>query len=257
MRHQIIEYLKFIKSSTNQHGVHSPFVFKLVTECFYKKKHDKSYHLLNKYRQHLFKNHNTINITDFGAGSKVFKTNRREISKIAKNAGISLKYAKLLFRLVQYVNAKNILELGTSLGMASSAMAYAKPNANIITVEGCPETANIANIHFKKFNLNNIQLKVCTFDSALKDSQNKSFDIILIDGNHQKDATIKYFNAVLPMTHNDTIIILDDIHWSKGMTVAWNTIKTHPKVSITIDTFFWGLVFLRKEQAKEDFTIRL
>jgi hypothetical protein len=44
---------------------------------------------------------------------------------------------------------------------------------------------------------------------------------------------------------------------SKSMTEAWDIIKQHPQVTVTIDTFFWGVVFFRKEQLKEHFVIRL
>ena len=88
-------------------------------------------------------------------------------------------------------------------------------------------------------------------------SLDTEFDMIFIDGNHQKEATLSYFENLLPKAHNDTIFIFDDIYWSKDMTEAWEAIKKHPKVTVSIDTFFWGFVFLRTEQAKEHFTIRL
>jgi hypothetical protein len=77
-------YFKFLWKSTNQHGVHSPFVFNLATKCFYDRKRYPEYAILKKYRESLLQNHNTIEVTDFGAGSKVFKSNTREISRIAK-----------------------------------------------------------------------------------------------------------------------------------------------------------------------------
>ena len=81
--------------------------------------------------------------------------------------------------------------------------------------------------------------------------------MIYFDGNHQKEATLQYFNQLLKTAHNDSVFIFDDIHWSKEMTEAWETIKNHPKVTVTIDTFFWGFVFFRKEQVKEHFIVRL
>ncbi len=33
--HNLIKHLKFLLSSTNQHGVHSPFVYNYVTKCLY------------------------------------------------------------------------------------------------------------------------------------------------------------------------------------------------------------------------------
>ena len=40
------------------------------------------------------------------------------------------------------------------------------------------------------------------------------------------------------------------------MEEAWAAIKAHTKVTVTIDLFHFGLVFLRKEQQREDFVLR-
>ncbi|HEU0137328.1 MAG TPA: class I SAM-dependent methyltransferase, partial [Flavobacterium sp.] len=77
------------------------------------------------------------------------------------------------------------------------------------------------------------------------------------DGNHQKVATLRYFDLLLPTVTNDSVWIFDDIHWSRDMEDAWEEIKAHPKVTVTIDTFQWGIVFFRKEQRKEDFFVRV
>jgi len=95
-------YLNFLWNSKNEHGVHSPFVFDLVTKCFYDTKKYTEYSILKEYRKSLLKNKNYIEVTDFGAGSKVFKSNKRQISKIAQTAGISQKRAELLFQITNY-----------------------------------------------------------------------------------------------------------------------------------------------------------
>ncbi len=259
MLFQIKSYLKFLWHSKNEHGIHSPFVFSLVTKCFYDKKPKTEYSVLKNYRNSLLKNKNTIEVTDFGAGSKIFKSNQRHIFKIAKTAGISQKQADLLFRISNYFKPENILEIGTSLGLATSALALGNPNANITTLEGCPETANIAQQQFDKFNLNNITSITSEFKLYLNNIQLETlnFKLIYFDGNHQKQATLDYFELLLPTIHNDCVWIFDDIHWSQGMEEAWNIIKNHPKVKLTIDTFQWGLVFFRSEQQeKEHFIIR-
>lgn len=255
--YQIIQYIKFLLASTNQHGVHSPFVYLLITECFYNKKTQQSYKALHKYREALYSTKKTITVSDFGAGSRVFKSNKREVSKIAKTAGITTKRAQLLNRLVPYLEIKNSLELGTSLGLATAALSTNNPHTKITTIEGCPETAAVAQAQFNTFKLNNIQLIVDHFTEALPKVTSEKFDLIYMDGNHQKEATLNYFETLLPTTHNNSLIIFDDIHWSEAMTEAWEVIKQHPKVTVTIDTFYWGFVFFRKEQVKEHFTIRL
>nr|WP_294933790.1 class I SAM-dependent methyltransferase [uncultured Flavobacterium sp.] len=256
MLHIIKAYLKFLWHSKNQHGVHSPFVFSLVTKCFYDKKPKPDYKLLKSYRNDLLRNKRRIEVTDFGAGSRVFKSNTRQIAKIAQTAGITPKRAELLCRIVHYFQPASILEIGTSLGLATSALSLGNSKAKITTLEGCPETSAIAKIQLDKFNLNNIEAVVTEFESYLKNFRLSTFDLIYFDGNHSKKATLEYFELLLPTITNDTLWIFDDIHWSADMEAAWETIKNHPKVTVTIDTFQWGLVFFRYEQEKEHFIIR-
>lgn len=259
---QIKSYLQFLWHSKNEHAVHSPFVFNLITKCFYDKKSKPEYSILKEYRKALLTNKNSIEVTDFGAGSKVFKSNTREISKIAKTAGISPKRAELLFRIVHYFQPSSILEIGTSLGLATSALSLGSRSvgtkAKITTLEGCPETAKIAQNQFRQFGLTNINSVVTEFNSYLSDFKLSPFDFHLIyfDGNHSKKATVDYFELLLPSITNDSVWIFDDIHWSPEMEEAWEIIKNHPKVKVTIDTFQWGLVFFRREQEKQHFVIR-
>lgn len=259
---QIKSYLKFLWNSKNEHGVHSPFVFNLLTKCFYDKKPKPEYKILRNYRKLLLTNKNFIEVTDFGAGSKVFKSNRRQISKIASTAGISSKRAELLFRVTSYFQPQNILEIGTSLGLATSALALGSRdlgrNAKVITVEGCPNTANIAKNHLNDFDCKNVENIVSEFEAFLTSNnlQSNIFDLIYFDGNHSKKATLEYFELLLPTINNDSVWIFDDIHWSSEMEEAWEIIKKHSKVKVTIDTFQWGFVFFRYEQEKEHFIIR-
>jgi predicted O-methyltransferase YrrM len=254
----IKSYLKFLKNSSNQHGVHSPFVYSLITKCFYDKKKYAEYSILKQYRKSLLVNKNFIEVTDFGAGSRVFKSNKRQISKIAKTAGISSKRSKLLFRVVNYFQPTTILEIGTSLGLATSALSLGNKNAQLTTLEGCSSTMAIAKNQCQLQGLNNIEFKNIKFEDYLKNHQLSiiNYQLIYFDGNHSKKATLDYFEQLLPTITNETVWIFDDIHWSKDMEKAWEIIKNHPQVKVTIDTFQWGFVFFREEQEKEHFVVR-
>jgi len=258
MLFQIKSYIKFLWDSKNEHAVHSPFVFNLLTKCFYDKKPKPEYQILKKYRKLLLENKNFIEVTDFGAGSRVFKSNRRQICKIAKTAGISPKRAELLFRVSNYFKPATILEIGTSLGLATSTLALGNPEAKVITLEGCPETANQCQLQLQKFNFNNVNSIVTEFESFLisENLNSKIYNLIYFDGNHSKKATLAYFELLLQTIDNDSVWIFDDIHWSFEMEETWKIIKNHSKVTVTIDTFQWGFVFFRREQKKEHFIIR-
>ena len=259
MLFQVKSYLKFLWQSKNEHAVHSPFVFNLLTKCFYDCKIKLEYEVLKKYRKSLVENKNTIEVTDFGAGSKVFKSNKREISKIATTAGISPKRAQLLYRIVNYFQPSSILEIGTSVGLATAALSLGNKKAQITTLEGCKNTLSVAQNQLQKFKCTNIEFLNSEFSHYFKNSdlKSKTFDLIYFDGNHQKQATLDYFEALLSTITNDTLWIFDDIHWSKEMEEAWKIIQKQDKVSVTIDTFQWGFVFFRREQPKEHFIIRV
>jgi len=258
MVYQVQSYLQFLVKSSNQHGVHSPFIYDLITKCFYTKTNDNQQVLITNYRNKLLQNPLKIEVTDFGKGSKIFKDNHREIAKIVKVAGISKKRSKLLIRLISYFSPSAVLEIGTSLGVGTASIYLGNPKSSITTLEGCFKTTQVAKDQFKQFKNHSVNFVVGDFKETLpKVLNNKTYDFIYFDGNHQKQPTLNYFNQCLNTIHNDTVFIFDDIHWSKEMTEAWEQIKQHPKVTATIDTYFWGFVFFRKEQPKEHFIIRV
>lgn len=251
-------FIIFLYKSTNQHGVHSPFVYNLVTKCFYKKTDSLKGKLIAKIKHRLVENNDIITVIDFGKGSKIFKNNKRKISNIANITGISTKKAALLLRISDYFKPNNILEIGTSVGLGSATLSIGNPKATVKTLEGCKNTAFVAQKLFQEFNLQNIQLTIGNFnDTLLPIIYKNKFDLIYFDGNHQKEATLNYFNLCLKTAHNNSIFIFDDINWSIEMQKAWLIIKKHPKVTISIDTYFWGIIFFRKEKEKEHFTIRI
>lgn len=259
MFYQLIKYYKFILESTNKHGVHSPFVYDLVTKCFKTKLSNKKVTILSNYRNNLKQNNAKINVSDFGAGSRVFKSSERVVSEVLKNVTILQKHAELLSKLVAYFNCKDILELGTSLGVGTLSLALGNKNTSVTTLEGCSETLAIPKGIINNYTNNKITFIEGEFSKTLPDVLlNKQYDLVYFDGNHQKEPTIKYFEQCLKAIHNETLFIFDDIYWSKEMTEAWQYIKNHHKVTLTIDTYHFGFVFFRKEQfQKEHFVIRL
>ena len=255
--YQAKAYLKFLSKATNQHGVHSPFVYNFVTKCLYDKTNHDAYAKLKLYKKALENSSTILDIIDLGEGSKVLDANQRKVSKMVKTSSSSKKDSELLYRLSKYFGFQHILELGTSLGMGTYAMALANKSSKITTIEGCLNTSTFAQSQLTKLNINNIEFEVGNFADKTPDLKHNSYDFIFFDGHHNKEATIQYFEALLPTAHNDTVFVFDDIYWSKGMTEAWDYIRNHIAVTVTVDCFNLGFVFFRKEQAKEHFKIRL
>jgi predicted O-methyltransferase YrrM len=242
-----------------KYSIHSPFVFDFVTNVLEQKKvKNEQLNNIEKLRKELSSSKKEIEVHDFGAGSDFKKTNTKKISEIVRNSTKSRKYANLLYRIITHYKTQNILELGTSAGLTSMYLSAPTCVNNLFTVEGCPETAKLAEDNFKKLNIKNIKQIIGNFDNVLPDilKQYPNFDFIFFDGNHTKEATLRYFGQCLSFISNESIFVFDDINWSKGMKDAWNSIKEHNVTSVTIDLFFIGIVFFRKELSKENFVIR-
>jgi predicted O-methyltransferase YrrM len=210
-------------------------------------------------RDKLLADDRTITVLDLGAGSHINKNDQKKVSDIAAHALKSPKLAQLLYRITADLQPKTIIELGTCLGVTTIYLQKAAPEAKVYTFEGSPETAAIAQETFDKAGLKNIRLITGNFDNILGGVITilPQLDLVFVDGNHQKGATLKYFNWCLSRAHENTVLIFDDIYWSQGMKEAWAEIKAHPSVTVTIDLFWIGLVFFRKGQVKEDFKIKI
>lgn len=255
--YQLISYIKFLFSSTNQHGVHSPFVFDFVTKCLYDKNKHQAYSRLKNYRNLLKNSKVELHITDLGEGSKTLSKEVRKVSQMISTSSSTKKEAKLLYRIAKYFKLNSVLELGTSLGMGTYAFALANKDSKITTIEGCKNTSNFTKSLFQNLDIDNVNFKISAFSSEIEKIEETEFDCIYFDGHHNKEATTKYFEALLSKAHNDSIFIFDDLYWSKEMTKAWGYIKSHNAVTVTVDCFHLGFVFFRKEQVKEHFKIRL
>jgi predicted O-methyltransferase YrrM len=240
-------------------GIHSPFVFKLVTKVINNNTKYNCYKDIEKERKKLSKNRTMLNVVDYGIGSNHIKSNKKQISKIAKFSLKPKKQAQLLFRLIKHLNPNNILEIGTSLGITTCYMAKAANSANIITLEGCPEISKISQDVFNNLEITNITQYTGEFSSTIPKAFSKleTLDFVFFDGNHNKKSTINYFKQCLPFINNNTIFIFDDIHQSDDMEEAWDTIKNHLSVKITIDLFHMGIVVFKKELSKQNFFVRI
>jgi len=257
-----LKYIRYWLTASNGrgHAVHSPFVFEFITEvlnddrCYY------CFDTIEQIRENLKLNNTELLLEDYGAGSRVHASYSRKIADIASSSLKPKKFAQLLLRMVNFYQPQNILELGTSLGITTAYLASANTNVAVTTMEGAKAVAAAAKENFKVLQLGNIKLVEGNFDETLEStisSQTALIDFAFIDGNHRKEPTINYFEQLILKTSERSILVFDDIHWSKEMEAAWAHIKTHASVTLTIDLFYIGIVFFRKEQkVKQHFSIR-
>lgn len=255
------KYIRYYSTAYNGkgHGMHSPFVYDFIISVLNDKTHYPDYDKVEALRRQLLADNTILEVNDLGAGS--VKNNRpgRSIADIARHAAKPPKFGQLLYRMVKYYQPQQILELGTSLGLTTQYLAMAHPGGSLTTIEGAASVAAVAEEKIKAAGITNVQLVRGNFDELLPEVLKKQEPpgFVFIDGNHREEPTVRYFEQLAAAAHNDTILIFDDIHWSREMEQAWAYIKAHHATRCTIDLFFIGIVLFRQEfREKQDFTIR-
>ncbi len=246
---RVSRFLRYLLLSGHRrgHGIHSPFVFNLITKVFRNKINPGIVSNIEKVRKELISDKGSILVKDLGSGSDSLKSDLRAVSDIAKYSPVSMKYGVLLTNMAAEFGKPHIIELGTSFGISTMYMAAASSESIVYTMEGCPATAEIATRNFKTTGIQNIRLFIGSFDETLPGLLNldKKPGMVFIDGNHRKEALLDYFKQILEHSDNKTVILIDDINYSREMQEAWSEIKRYKEVSFTVDIFRMGIVFLR------------
>lgn len=252
----IREYIKYIRKAQGRYQIHSPYVFDFVNVCLKKKLPTQATKKIRKLKNFLLHSDEIIHIIDNGAGSKKLG-NARSIKKMYQTSSTKGKYLELLYKISNHYQPNNCLELGTHLGCASASLALGNEKTNLITIEGCEQTFKNAVYNFERLNITNIAPLNCTFDEFLNSYKNEAFDLIYIDGDHRGKALKDYIEKLAPWTHDETLIIIDDIRWSEDMFLAWVELTSSNKFHLSMDLFKFGILVPKKGKEKEHFTIRI
>lgn len=252
------EYIKYLRNATDEHGIHSPFVFDFYNHIINSDFEEQDFREIEVLRRKLLRNQTTIEVTDYGAGSTKLNSNKRKVAEIAKYSAKPPKFARILYRIARKFRPELMVELGTSLGISGAHLAMGNPEGKLITIEGCPNIGAISQSNFNELAIKNIELKIGNFDEVLPGilGDLPKIDLIFIDGNHTYEATHRYFEMFKPGLHEGSVVIFDDIHWSEGMKKAWDEIISQPEISVSIDLYFIGIVFFNKDLSKQNFILK-
>ena len=251
-------YLRYLLQSGSRYSVHSPFVYNLVENVFRDKQFYEYYLVAETVRKRMLHSDKIIQMKDYGTGGDNSQTYSAKVSHIARYSAKGKKNGRLLARICHYFSPNVILELGTSLGVSTLYLKAASPVSLVHTIEGSPEVAEIALQNFRQAGFSDIHLHIGSFELLLPELLKNGLkpELVFIDGNHTKEATLGYFSEILPSLQSKSIIIFDDIHWSKSMEEAWEIIQKNPQVKISIDLYWMGLVFFRQGLSKQNFILR-
>lgn len=250
------QFVSYFAKARTVYNTHSPFLYELTQQVLEDDRHYYAFDELEALRKKMLQVETQMEFVDFGAGSRnLGKKNTRKIKDVARTSLISPLKAQWMFRLINFLKPKNILEIGTSLGLSALYMQSAALNAQLVTLEGNPDSANIARKNFSIFPYaKKISIEIGKFEDTLQPTLKKmgQVDFVFMDGNHRQEPTLAYFEQIRPFLSEKSVIILDDIYWSEGMTAAWNQLKNDSQVTVSVDMYHFGILFFRKENKEKE-----
>lgn len=238
-------------------GIHPPFAYELVSKVIYDGDKMGQPDAAVSYRNSLLKSKKTLDLAGHGAGSRITKSAVRSVSSIARSSSVSHKQGLLLYRLVKWYQAEQILELGTGIGISTAYLASGSAEAELISVEGDPAKSALAREELNKAGMKHVKFRNEAFSSCLPELIGKlaSGSIVFIDGDHSYEPTVNTVQAILDRGLDETIIVLDDIYWSDEMEKAWRLLCEDERISLSVDLFYMGILVQRPGIEKQHYNV--
>jgi predicted O-methyltransferase YrrM len=239
-------------------GIHPPFAYRIIREVIYGVDPDiEGLGRIEQHRQDLLKMTGSIMVEDFGAGSRRGLDRERRICDLVKHTAISQKRGRLLARLVCHMKPSTMIELGTGAGLASLYLSLGNPAGQVVTCEGSGEIAVLARMGIEKLGIENIDIRTGLFTELLPGLLNHAGEesFVFIDGDHRGDSLISYFDRIVATGHRRMVVVLDDIHWSRSMYQAWRKIVRLSEISLSIELYNTGIVFLDETIQQDHFVV--
>lgn len=240
----LYKYFLFYRRALTIFDLHAPKAYSFAKAVIEDQRAFYAFGRIASLRRLLLKSNEIIKILDLGAGSKVHSSNFRPVRELARYNAISPQEGEWLFRMVQHFRPRNILELGTSLGISTLYLKLGSLQIPLITVEGSPETAKIARRNLFQLKAGNWELWESSFQQALDKLQAVShpLDFVYIDGDHRGEATLNYVRQCIRLLSNHSVVVIADIYWSQDMEAAWKDLQSLPEVPLSLDLFHFGIL---------------
>ncbi len=248
-------YARYLAAGKSRWSVHSPFLYELIEKVIRNKAHDQKLDPLLRWQEQLRGRHERLAWQELGAGKNV---RHKRVSRIFRQTIRPFSQYRILSGLVRFSGAREVLELGTGLGLSTLALAAAGDHVRVCSIEGNKALYDFVRIHSTPYHSGNIEFIHGRIGSSLALILPKiaKADLVFMDGNHRYHPSIRYYDLLQPFLHESSLMILDDIHWSQGMEWAWEELSARPEVGLSVDMFHFGLLFFRKDLEKRHFILR-
>jgi len=160
------------------------------------------------------------------------------------------KDGRLLTALAREFSSSDVLELGTCLGTSAAYLGTGLEDGHLVTVEAGEPQVEIARETIAELGLDDrVTVRHDRFQDVLfRSNDTPSFQLAFLDGHHQKDATLQYFDVLAENAQRNAVLIFDDVNgYSEGMTEAWNAIREDARTDMSILAERYGIALVNSD----------
>jgi predicted O-methyltransferase YrrM len=160
---------------------------------------------------------------------------------VARRDSTSKRRCQAMAALVASTGARSVVEMGTAVGISSAYLAAAlevSGGGRVITLDLSPQRHTVAGDLHERLGLADlVETRTGSFadtlEAALADAA--PIDVLFIDGHHQHEPTVQYYEQARPHLAPGAVVIFDDIRWSDGMRTAWAEVRAAPQSAVVAD----------------------
>lgn len=219
-------------------GIHSPFVYNLITKVVEEKLAYYSFEEIEKFRKQLL-------------------TQNDLIGRITKKETQPANFGAFLFRIMNFFKCESVLHIGCSTGVIGLYLAMASPGKSTCylleeRVGLLQSVRDFAVAH----HLNNIQMIEGKYEESISKilQERKEIDLIFMDYIDRTTNREELMLLCRPLIKKKTILILNGIK-NKPMKEVWKTMKESLHSSISLDLYSTGVVFFDEKLPKKNYKV--
>lgn len=202
------------------HGIHSPFVFDLITKVIEEKAAYYAYADIGYYLEHF--------------PEKTYADDR---------------HFRLLFKLVNYFSSKRILELGAGVGISTLYLTAPASDIECISVDADSANKRHAQMLYEHWPRNIVQNSAATVN--LEEKQ----DCIFVNLRNYSHSTECIINCILQNVHEKSFVIIDGIRTNRKYQMLWKELLKKDEVVVSLDLYNVGILFFNKKYFKKNYKL--
>lgn len=237
-------------------GVHSPFVYHLITRVIGEKCAYYAFEEIELVRRQFYYREQRFPWV-VRHGRKAGAVLDKPVGEIVRREAIRPKQGALLFRLANYFQPAYILQIGASAGLATLYLTAYSKRSTCIALEQVPTLAPVARQVWEKGARTGIDLRVGEYGVLLPEAlaELPRLDFVFFNRAEESGDRDALFDACARKAHTGTVMVITGIRGNRAMRDFWRSVCLRGEVTVTLDLYTLGIVLFNRKLHKRDYIV--